>query len=120
MGVTLEKEMDVLKILGEAVKQNASDVHVSVARPITFRVHGRLVPLDERYLTPKDTEEFMKAITSEHHRSQIERIGGVDFGFNLERGVRFRAACFKQRGSHGIVLRLLPRKFYTFEEIGLP
>ena len=112
--------MDIIQIMNEAVKQNASDIHLAVARPAIFRVNGKLVPFGDQQLTPKDTEEFTKAITSEQHRSQIERIGGVDFGFNLERGIRFRASCFKQRGSHGIVLRLLPRKFYTFEEIGLP
>ena len=112
--------MDILHILADAVRMNASDVHLSVARPVTLRVNGKLVPLNNQVLTAKDTEELMNAITSERHRTQIERIGGVDFGFNLEKGVRFRAACFKQRGSYGIVLRLLPRKFFSFEEIGLP
>jgi twitching motility protein PilT len=112
--------MDVLKILSESVRQKSSDIHVTVGRPVTFRVNGSLVPHDERYLTPKDTEDFMKAITSEHHRAQIERIGGVDFGFNLEKGVRFRASCFKQRGAYATVLRLLPREFLTFEQIGMP
>ena len=103
--------MDILQIMNEAVKQGASDIHLAVARPVVFRINGKLVSFGDKPLTPKDTEEHVKAITSEQHRSQIERIGGVDFGFNLERGVRFRASCFKQRGSHGIVLRLLPRKF---------
>src|SRR3989344_4036576 len=112
--------MDILQILGEAVRRSASDIHLSVARPITFRVNGKLVSLDHQMLTPQDTEKFAKAIASEQHIAQVERIGGVDFGFNLERGVRFRASCFKQRGSFGIVLRLLPRTFYTFEQIGIP
>ncbi|OGX03250.1 MAG: type IV pili twitching motility protein PilT [Omnitrophica bacterium RIFCSPLOWO2_12_FULL_50_11] len=112
--------MDIIQVLREAVRRGASDVHVTVARPVTFRLHGRLVAIDENLLTPKDTEEFMKSITSEDHRAQIERIGGVDFGFNLERGVRFRSSVFKQRGSYGIVLRLLPTEFFTFEKIGLP
>src|SRR3989338_6342275 len=112
--------MDIIQVLREAVRRGASDVHVTVARPVTFRLHGRLVAIDEKLLTPNDTEEFMKSITSEDHRAQIERIGGVDFGFNLERGVRFRSSVFKQRGSYGIVLRLLPTEFFTFEKIGLP
>src|SRR3989338_3403946 len=112
--------MDIQQILDEAVKRNASDIHLSVGRPATCRVDGKLVALDEKALTPKDTEAFTKTIASEHHQSQIERIGGVDFGFNNEKGIRFRASCFKQKGSLGIVLRLLPRQFYTFEQIGLP
>jgi len=112
--------MDIKQILTDAVKRGASDVHLSVDRPITFRVHGRLVSIGDRSLTPKDLEEFTKAIASEQHQSQIERVGGCDFGFNLEPGVRFRASCFKQRSFYGIVLRLLPRQFFTFEQIGLP
>ena len=112
--------MDIQQILDEAVKRNASDIHLSVGRPATCRVDGKLVALDEKALTPKDTAAFPETISSEHHQSQIERIGGVDFGFNNEKGIRFRASCFKQKGSLGIVLRLLPRQFYTFEQIGLP
>ncbi|MBI4373023.1 MAG: Flp pilus assembly complex ATPase component TadA, partial [Candidatus Omnitrophica bacterium] len=112
--------MDIRHILDEAVNRGASDIHISVDRPVTLRIDGKLVALDNKVLIPKDTEELTKAIASEQHQSQIERIGGVDFGFNVEKGFRFRASCFKQKGAYGIVLRLLPRQFYTFEQIGLP
>ncbi len=112
--------MDIHEILNEAVRRNASDIHLSVARPVTFRVDGKLVALDDKPLTSKDTEEMAKAITSPQHQSQVERIGGVDFGFNIEKGVRFRVSCFRQKNSYGMVLRILPRKFFTFEQIGLP
>ena len=112
--------MDSVQVLTEALKRGASDIHLSVGRPVTFRVDGHLVTMDDKILATKDTEEFMRAVTSEHHRTQLERIGGVDFGFSYERGVRFRVACFKQRGSYGLVIRMLPSKFFTFKEIGLP
>ncbi len=112
--------MDVLKILTESFRLGASDIHITVGRPATFRVHGRLVNLDAELLTPETTQKFVREITSEQHRSQIERIGGVDFGFSFEKGTRFRASCFKQKGFYGAVLRLLPRDFFTFEQIGLP
>lgn len=112
--------MGIHQVLEEAVRRNASDVHLTVARPITFRVDGRLVPFGDKFLTPEDTEEFAKELASEQQLSQVERIGGTDFGYNLERGVRFRVSCFKQRNSFGLVLRFLPRHFFTFEQIGLP
>ncbi len=112
--------MDSVQILTEALKLDASDVHLSVGRPVTFRVNGKLVCMDDKILAVKDTEDFMRAVTSEHHRAQLERVGGIDFGFTFERGVRFRVSCFKQRGSYGLVLRILPRKFFTLKEIGLP
>jgi twitching motility protein PilT len=112
--------VEVIKILTEAFRLNASDIHITVARPVTFRVHGSLVCMDDQNLTPSGTQQFVKEITSEQHRTQIERIGGVDFGFSFDRGIRFRASCFKQRGSYGAVLRFLPREFFSFEKIGLP
>lgn len=111
--------MDIRQVLSEAVRKKASDVHLSVGRPATLRVDGRLVSIDSQPLTPKLMEEFTKAVASEQHLSQIERVGGVDFGFNTEDGARFRASCFKQKGTYGIVLRLLPTQFFTFEQIGL-
>src|SRR3989338_6728938 len=112
-------QMDIIEILKEALTRGASDVHLSVGRPPTFRIDGKMVSIGDQILNVKNTENFIQSITSEHHRSQIDRVGGVDFGFNFERGVRFRASAFKQRGSYGLVLRLLPSKFYTFEQIGL-
>src|SRR3989338_8730438 len=112
--------MDIRHILEQAVRQNASDVHLSAGRPVTFRVNGKLIALDTTPLTPKDTEELIKSIASEQQRAQIDRVGGVDFGLKLGEGQRFRASCLKQKGTYGIVIRLLPKKFFTFEEIGLP
>ena len=113
--------MTMNEICAEAVKQMASDIHLSVNRLVTLRVNGRLVTLGNQKLMPKDTEECVKAIASEAQMAQIERVGGVDFGFDFirEKGIRFRASCFKQRGTYGIVLRLLPTRFLTFEEIGI-
>ncbi len=111
--------MDIHQICAESLRMGASDVHLSVNRPATLRVNGRLVSISEKPLTAKETEEFVKAISSELHMSQIERVGGVDFGFD-EKGIRFRASCFKQKGTYGLVLRMLPTKFLKFEEIGLP
>ena len=110
--------MDIFQICAESVKMGASDIHLSVHRPATLRVNGRLISIDEKPLTDKDTAEFVKALCSEAQMSQIERVGGVDFGFNLKE-IRFRASCFRQKGTFGLVLRMLPTKFLKFEEIGL-
>lgn len=113
--------MNIQQICAQAVLRGASDIHLSVRRPATLRINGKLVVLEEKTLTERDTEEYTKAIASEPQLAQIERVGGVDFGFNFneEKGIRFRVSCFKQRSSYGLVLRLLPTKFLTFEEIGL-
>ncbi len=111
--------MEMIEILREALGRGASDIHLSVGRPPTYRIDGHMLSIGDQALSPKDTENFVKEVTSEYHRAQMERVGGVDFGFDFEKGCRFRVACFKQKGSFGLVLRLLPSRFYSFEEIGL-
>ena len=104
----------------EALEKGASDIHLSVGRPVTLRVHGDLVSSGSKPLTPEETEAFAREITTEEQRKKIEEVGGVDFGFSFRDQARIRASCFKERGNYGLALRPLPNRFFSFEEIGLP
>lgn len=106
-------------IISEALEKGASDIHLSVGRPVTIRTRGELVSVDSRPLTPEDTEAFAREITTEAMRKEIAQIGGVDFGFSFKELARIRASCYKERGNYALSLRPLPNRFFTFEEIGL-
>ncbi|MBN1269616.1 MAG: type IV pilus twitching motility protein PilT [Kiritimatiellae bacterium] len=108
---------DLLQLV---VDENASDLHLAVGLPPILRIHGALQPLDAGILGPEDTERLMKSITSEDHLQKIREEGGTDFGFGFGEVARFRVSVFKQKGNIGIVLRLIPSKLMTLEEIGLP
>jgi len=114
--------MEMDRILKCCVDQGASDIHLTVGKPVSLRVHGKLVPIESGagVLEPKDTEAFMKSIISEHHRQKVEEVGGADFGFSYGKEARFRVSVFKQKGYFALVLRQIPKKIYTFEEIGVP
>ncbi len=107
-------------ILEAAINQEASDIHLTVGRPITLRLSGELVSQDETNLTPQDTEALASEITTEEQRKVVQEVGGLDFGFAYKDKARFRVSLFKQQGHLGMVLRQLPNKFRTFEDIGLP
>ncbi len=111
--------MDMSTILEECIIRGGSDIHITVGRPITVRVHGELISISDEILKPDDTEDLMKSITSEFHRQKIETVGGVDFGFAYGDKSRFRVSAFRQKGTYGVVLRQIPNKLMTFEEIGL-
>ena len=108
------------KLLATVVKQNASDLHCTVGRPPTIRLHGDLVALNTKDLEPEDTLSLMKSIAPERNQQELQECGSTDFGFAFGDVARFRVACFKQRGHTAIVLRLIPTKFFSFEELGLP
>jgi twitching motility protein PilT len=62
----------------------------------------------------------MRAITPERNQQELQEEGGTDYGFAFGDAGRFRVAVFKQKDNVAIVLRLIPSKILTFEEIGLP
>ncbi len=112
--------MEISELLQIVVDENASDLHLAVGKPPVLRVDGRLESLDVDVLTPDMTEAYVKSITSEEHLKIIQEHGGTDFGFAYGDVARFRVSVFKQKGYYGLVLRLIPSKILTLEEIGLP
>lgn len=108
------------RLLETVIKQGASDLHLTVGRPPVIRLHGHLRSLETKVLTPEDTTALMKAITPERNQQELSEEGGTDFGFGFGDGARFRVAVFMQKSNVTIVLRLIPSKLLTFEEIGLP
>ncbi len=108
------------RLLETCIKRNASDLHLHVGRPPVLRIHGRLRNLETKMLEPEDTVALMKAITPERNQQELQEEGGTDFGFAFGDAGRFRVAVFKQKGNVSIVLRLIPSKLMSFEEIGLP
>ena len=107
------------RLLETCIKRGASDLHLTVGRPPTLRLHGRLRPLETKFLEPEDTIALMKAITPDRCQQELQEQGGTDFGFEYRTG-RFRTSVFHQKGNVSLVLRLIPSKIFTFEEIGLP
>jgi len=108
------------RILQACVSQGASDIHIVVGRPPVLRMDGRLRSLETKVLEPDDTAALMKSITPERCQQELQEEGGTDYGFAFGDQGRFRVAVFKQKGNISIVLRLIPNKIMTFDEIGLP
>ena len=102
------------------VAQSASDLHLAVGQAPVLRLDGRMRHLNTKVLEPDDTVALMKSITPERCQQELQEVGGTDFGFAFGDAARFRVSVFKQRGNVGLVLRQIPNKFLTFEEIGLP
>lgn len=108
------------RLLETCVRRNASDLHLAVGRPPTLRLHGRLRELQTKVLEAEDTAALMKSITPERIQQEYEEEGSGDFGFAYGDEARFRVAIFKQKGCCSLVLRKIPNKIMTFEQIGLP
>jgi twitching motility protein PilT len=108
------------RLLQACVTQNGSDIHIVTGLPPVLRIHGRLRSLETKVLEPDDTVALMKSVTPERNQQELQEEGGTDFGFAFGDKARFRVSVFRQKGNISIVLRLIPTKIMTFEEIGLP
>ncbi len=113
------------RLLETTIKKNASDLHLHVGRPPVLRLHGHLRDLATKSLEPDDTMALMKSITPDRGQQELQETGSTDFGFAFSSSdglakARFRVAVFRQKGHVSIVLRKIPYKLLTFDEIGLP
>src|SRR5271154_114570 len=112
--------LQIDRLLETCVRRSASDLHLAVGKPPTLRLHGHLRELQTKILEPEDTMALMKSITPERIQQEFEETGSGDFGFAFGAESRFRVSVFKQKGCASLVLRRIPNKLLTFEQIGLP
>ena len=118
-------QMHIDRLLETTIKREASDLHLRVGRPPVLRISGHLRDLATKSLDPEDTMALMKAITPERSQQELQETGSTDFGFAFSTAdgsakARFRVAAFRQKGTVAMVLRKIPYKLLTFEQLGLP
>jgi twitching motility protein PilT len=104
------------------IDAGGSDLHLKAGAPPLMRVNGQLGPLpDESPLSSQDTERVVDRIlpTDEHH-AEFASDGEADFAYAINGLARFRVNAFRQRGSVSLVMRAIPTKIKTVDELGLP
>ena len=112
--------MQIDRLLDTVVRHDASDLHLTVGRTPTIRLHGHLQNLKTKVLDSEDMVGLMKSITPERNQQELQEVGGTDFGFAYGDAARFRVSVFRQKSELAIVLRQIPNRLLTFEQIGLP
>ena len=112
--------LSLRELLEIMVKQNASDLHITVGTPPQIRVDGKLVKTDLDLLTPEDTKKLAYTVMNEKQRLKFEENSELDLSFGVEQLSRFRCNIFMQRGNVAMALRQIPHRVPTFEELGIP
>src|SRR6202521_4024883 len=109
---------DLLKI---AVEHNASDLHLKVGSYPMMRVRGELIPATrEKRLDHEDVVALSAAIMSASQRQRFKDAQEVDLAYSVTGLGRFRCNVFQQRGTMGMVLRVIPTKILTVDDLLLP
>ncbi len=114
-------ELKIETLLEEVVKQNSSDLHLSVGAPPTLRIDGSLVPVaGTEVLSEADVEKLIYAVVDDVQKDILLKDKEVDFSFAFGDIARFRANAFHQKGNLSLSLRLIPAKIRTVADLGLP
>lgn len=114
---------DLRDLIRLAFEKKASDLFIKEGSPPAMRIHGRIqVITDSGYgkLTADDTRKLAYSVMSHEQIGRFEHRHEMDLAFELEGVTRVRCNVFQQKGSMGLVCRLVPLKIYSLEQLGLP
>ncbi len=112
MSVTLDD------LLRDLCSREGSDLHLRYGEPPVFRVHGKLMRTN--YPVVERVEDYIYPILNDAQRARFEKIMELDLSYEIKGVARFRVNCFRQRGKMGAVLRAIPVKIKTIDELMLP
>jgi twitching motility protein PilT len=109
---------DLLKL---ATEQQASDLHLKVGSYPVVRINGRLAPLtDQKRLMQEDTIAMAFSIMSARQKQKFKDHFEIDMAYSVPGLGRFRCNVFQQRGTVGMVLRVIPVRIASVKELHLP
>ena len=113
-------DITVNDLLDATINEGASDLHIRADMPPKLRVHGELLPIMDESLSEDDSYTLVKEMATDEQMAEVEKNGGADFALAHPDGTRFRVSIFKERKRYGAVLRQIPSKLMTMEQLGLP
>jgi len=112
--------MDITELLAFAVKNKASDLHLSAGLPPMIRVHGDVRRINLPAMEHKDVHAMVYDIMNDGQRKVYEETLECDFSFEVPNLARFRVNAFNQHRGAGAVFRTIPSKVLTLEELNCP
>ncbi len=115
-----EKSSKLRKLLGYAVKNGASDLHLTVGSPPAVRIDGEIRFLPADTLSQADLEAFLGEMMTREQRASYDDRGDFDLAHSVAGLGRFRVNILRQRGAIAIVMRHVKGKILGFEELNLP
>lgn len=120
-GQPAQQSVNLRALLDEMIKRGASDLHITAGERPMFRIDGEITRSSiEIELDPKQTLAIAYSILTEAQKKRFEVEDELDFSFGIQNLSRFRGNVFKQRGCVSMVVRQIPFKILTFDQLKLP
>lgn len=112
--------VDIAQLLAFAVKNNASDLHLSAGEPPMIRVDGEIKRINMPPLTQKEVHSMVYDIMNDKQRKAYEEFYETDFSFEIPKLARFRVNAFNQHRGAGAVFRSIPSKILSLDDLAAP
>ena len=112
--------MDITQLLAFSVKNKASDLHLSAGLPPMIRVHGDVRRINLPPLEHKDVHGMVYDIMNDGQRKQYEEMLECDFSFEIPGLARFRVNAYNQERGAAAVMRTIPSKILSLEDLKAP
>ncbi|MET3605892.1 twitching motility protein PilT [Sphaerotilus sulfidivorans] len=112
--------MEIFELLKFAVRNKASDLHLSAGMAPLIRVHGNVRRLNVDPLPHAKVHEMVHSVMNDAQKKVFEEHQDCDFSFEIDGLSRFRVNAFRQNRGMGAVFRAIPSKILTLEELKAP
>jgi twitching motility protein PilT len=121
-GETIDRtgRLPIDALLENMVQKKASDLHLTLAQPACVRIDGEIVRMGEGTLTEDQMRSYLLPIMPPKNREEFARICDTDFSYEVPGLARFRVNVFRNRMGVGAVLRQIPDKILSADDLGLP
>jgi twitching motility protein PilU len=112
--------MEIEEYFRVMVEKEASDLYLTVARPPTYRVNGKVAAGDHESFTPQCLEDLAKSVMSQEQWEEFQQKKEMNLALSLPQVSRFRVNVLRQRGSIALVVRKIKVEIPCFDSLGLP
>lgn len=112
---------EISELLEEAIKRDATDIHISAGRPPILRIDGKLIPLEKKeVLDVEHAKELALSILTPAQQEKFWAYKDLDLSFTYKDKARFRVNVYQQMNHVSAAFRLIPTKIRSIEELNLP
>lgn len=117
---TGNQPVSIQQLLNDAIKNGASDLHLSARVPPIVRIDGNLMSLDYAPLTPETCHKLIYSILNDSQRTLFEQNWELDLSVEIQDSGRFRVNVHRQRGFVEAAFRIVNEDIKTLKQLGLP
>lgn len=115
-----QAEKFVFDLLRLMLGKKASDMFITAGFPPAMKIDGKMTPISQQVLSPQQAREIARSIMNDRQTAEFDGTSECNFALGIPGVARFRVNAFVQRGSVGLVFRIITTKIPKLEELGLP